>query len=134
MDELAISEAQLKASISDYLQFLQNLGRLIFLRLNAGSFILTDKDGNFRRRVQGAKAGTADYIVILKVLIPAYPTHVAVEALRVIFLELKSTKGRQTPEQKEFQEMVEAQGCGYRIIRSLEELQEIIPITERRLE
>ena len=115
-----MSEADLKRTVADYLNVLQNQGKLMFLRLNAGSFILTDKDGNFRRRVQGVKAGTADFIVIRSCFEKSCIQRI------VDFIELKSERGKQTKEQKEFQELAENNGCGYYIIRTLEELQLII--------
>ena len=48
------------------------------------------------------------------------------ENVRLIFLELKGDKGKQRPEQKEFQKLVENQGASYFIIRSLEDLEEIL--------
>ena len=119
MNELAISEGDLKQTVTDYLTYGSNQGKWLWFRLNAGSFILTDKDGNFRRRVQGAKAGTADFIVIRS---SSQKTHFQ----RVNFLELKSAKGRQSLKQKEFQQLVESQRCGYHIIRSPEELEHLL--------
>ena len=44
----------------------------------------------------------------------------------VIFLELKGDKGKQRPEQGAFQKLVEAQGCEYHIVRSVEEVAGIL--------
>ena len=122
MDELAISEGDLKSAVRDYLQILQNQGKLIFLQLNAGDFI--EVRGNTRRRVRGCPAGTADYIVIRSCR-SRFQGDSCILRL-VDFIETKSRKGRQTPEQKEFQRLVGAQGCGYHLVRSLEELIAII--------
>jgi hypothetical protein len=46
---------------------------------------------------------------------------IIVQPNRVIFLELKDTNGRQSNEQKSFQEKVTALGFEYWLIRSLEE-------------
>ena len=40
-------EAELKKTVEDWLQYQQNLGRLMFLRLNSGDFI--EVRGNTRR-------------------------------------------------------------------------------------
>jgi hypothetical protein len=46
--------------------------------------------------------------------------------LRIIFLELKAPRGKQTKQQKEFQAMVEAIGAEYNIVRSVEDLQRVM--------
>ena len=40
-------------------------------------------------------------------------------------LEVKTTKGRQSPEQKEFQSMVEKHGGKYFVVRSIDDVQAI---------
>ena len=121
---MILSEGDLKSVVQDYLQVQQNQGKLIFLQLFSGNLIFTNSDDSYRRRVRGCAAGTADYIVTRS----AGDSPACIQRL-VDFIELKSARGRQTPEQKEFQRLVEAQGCGYHIIKSLEELQKIIPLT-----
>ena len=111
-------EKDLKRAAVDYLEIGQAQGRWFYLRLNAGSFILTDKEGNFRRRVQGAKAGTADFEIIQYMPTPFSQNY----AVRVTFVELKSRKGKTTKAQDEFAVMVESFGCVYVVIRSLDEL------------
>jgi len=113
--EARSTEAQLKAQIEDYLQYGMNQGRWWFTRLNAGSFI-ADKGTPKERLIKGCPKGTADLEVIVgskweKARLP-----------KVYFLELKSPTGRQTKEQKEFQESVRRQGCFYYLIRSIEEV------------
>jgi len=112
-----MKESDLKLAVADYLQILQNQGKLVYLRLNAGDFI--EVRGNSRRRVKGCPAGTADFVGIMGAC-DAYIVD------KVFFLELKSAKGRQTKEQLAFQEMVEMQGAQYYIIRNIEELMEVL--------
>jgi len=45
---------------------------------------------------------------------------------KVLFIECKDDKGRQSDKQKEFQERVEAQGFSYYLVRSLEDFKKII--------
>ncbi len=56
------SEAQLKKTVEDYLQYGANQGQWVFLRLNSGDFIETR--GETRRRIKGCPKGTADFLVI----------------------------------------------------------------------
>ncbi len=119
-----MKEADLQRAVSDYLQYKMNAGDLYFDRLNSGSVLV--KRGVKTYRVELCREGTADFMVVRKDIIPAYPTHIAVEAPQVIFLELKGEKGKQLPEQGAFQKLVEAQGASYFIIRSIEELEEVL--------
>uniref|UniRef100_A0A6H2A0C8 VRR-NUC domain-containing protein n=1 Tax=viral metagenome TaxID=1070528 RepID=A0A6H2A0C8_9ZZZZ len=106
---MEIKESNLKRQLEDYLQFQQNLGRLLFLRLNAGNFI--ELRGNNRRRIKGCPKGTADLLVLA--------------GGKVTFLELKSKRGKLTDAQVEFSRAAWEQGADYHIIRSLEEVREL---------
>jgi len=108
-----ITEGELKLAVSDYLQFAQNQGKLYFDRLNSGDFI--EVRGKTRRRVTGCRKGTADFFVLTK-----YKCGLWIP--RIIFLELKSPRGRSTPEQGAFKKMVEDQLAEYHIVRSIEEV------------
>ena len=106
------SEADLKRTVTDYLEYQQNAGKLLYFRLNAGDFI--ELRGNTRRRVKGCMAGTSD----LEIIKDGKP----------IFIELKSARGRISPTQNAFKILVEEQGASYSIVRSLEELEKILGI------
>jgi len=112
-----MNESDLKKTCEDYLTYLMNLGKLWFSRLNAGDFI--DIRGDSRRRIKGVEKGTADLVVIM------LDTHY-IKHCRVIFIELKSGKGRWAPEQRAFKIIIEAQGAEYHIVRNFEELERII--------
>ena len=126
---IGLSEAQVKRAVEEYLGYAQNQGKLWWSRLNAGSF-LVDKGTPRERMIKGAGAGTADLIVI-------QPGQVHLEYMSkqqgpgipvafTTFVECKSSKGKQRPEQKEFQERVEKLHCRYCVVRSVDELQEIL--------
>ena len=128
-----LTEGQLKRQVEDYLEFAQNQGKLVYLRLNAGDFI--EVRGDTRRRIKGCQAGTADLMVIreiklqLKKATRKFINELGFENVvtpEVIFLELKSAKGKQSDAQKEFQVLVEAQGCSYFLIRSIEKVMEVM--------
>ena len=105
-----LTESEVKYTVSDFLQYEQNAGNLYFDRLNSGDFI--EVRGQTRRRIIGCRAGTADFFVLIKG--------------RIIFLEIKSEKGRLRTEQKCFKTLVESQGTSYYIIRDVEELGQIL--------
>jgi hypothetical protein len=119
-----VLEADLKRAVSDYLQIGENQGKWVHLRLNSGDFI--EVRGDTRRRIKGCPKGTADYIVLQATWVNAYPTHINVNYCRAIFLELKSKKGKQSKEQKEFEIKVGKERCEYFVVRSIEELEEIL--------
>ncbi len=108
-------EADLKLAVEDYLTYKQNAGELMFLRLNAGDFI--EVRGSTRRRVKGCPAGTADFEVIKGDIDTMLRPR-----CKVIFLELKSEKGKTTEAQDEFADLVRKQGANYFVIRDVEEL------------
>ena len=126
---IELSEAQVKRAVEEYLGYAQNQGKLWYSRLNAGDIYIPNKDGS-KRVFKGAGAGTADLIVI-------QPGQVHLEYMEkqqgpgipvafTTFVECKSSKGKQRPEQKEFQSKVEALHCRYAIVRSVEDLEEVL--------
>ena len=112
-----ISEAQLKQGIEEWLQYKQNAGKLWFTRLNSGSAFV--KKGDRFHKIQLCEKGTADLLVLKR-------REFVHRRLRTIFLEIKSATGKQHPEQKAFQELIEAQGAEYWVVRSVEEVISII--------
>ncbi|HSW63606.1 MAG TPA: VRR-NUC domain-containing protein [Dissulfurispiraceae bacterium] len=58
-------------------------------------------------KAMGLRSGVSDLVVVL----PG----------RVIFLEVKTTTGRQSPAQKNFQSIVEGLGHQYALVRSVDE-------------
>jgi len=85
-----MSEADLKKSLEEYLNYQQNAGKLLFARLNAGDFIVRYQEayGESRRRIKGVPKGWADFIVLMKD--------------RCIFIECKGERGKLRKEQEEF--------------------------------
>jgi len=115
-----LSEADIKRACLDYLQYLQNQGKLMYLQLNAGEFIT--QSGHWAK---GCPRGTADAVVIREIA-SANPDD-CLDSVEVLFLEFKSKTGKQSQAQKDFQKMVEAQGCLYVTVRSVEVLMELVP-------
>jgi len=113
---MRLTEADLKSAVTDYLQYQMNLGKLWFTRLNSGEAFV--KKGSKFHKIQLCPEGTSDFIVIKKWKVGVF--------CEVFFLELKTIKGRQRPAQKAFQIIVEKQQGNYFIIRSVEELEEIL--------
>lgn len=127
---ILLSEADVKSAITDYLQIGSNQGKWWFCRLNAGSFVLFNPDGSHRRRVQGVEKGTADYQVLQPNFVRAsYKGEEKGEphpVCRVTFLEVKSSAGKQSPDQKAFESKAKKFHARYFIVRSVDEVQEIL--------
>lgn len=99
MREAAIQDA-IRAELGDVRRYPE----LVLWRNNTGQMI--DRDG--RRVVFGCGGkGGADLIGIW--------------AGRFVALEVKSEDGRQTPEQQQYQALVEAKGGVYALVRSVDE-------------
>lgn len=69
-------------------------------------------------KATGLLAGVSDLIVII-------PN-------KILFIELKTETGRQSPVQKEFEERITKLGFEYHLIRSLNEFQNLIISTQKR--
>ncbi len=70
-----------------------------------------------RLEAEGAVTGAADMVLFM----PKRNHLKMVEAMMLgCFFELKTHKGKQSPQQKEFQKQVEAQGYEYVIIKDIE--------------
>ncbi len=122
---IELTEAQVKQGIEEYLGYAQNQGKLWYCRLNAGDFI--DTRGGSRRRIKGAGRGTADFIVIQGGEVQMF--HLIQQTIHkrhpvafVTFIECKSSKGKQSPDQLEFEQMITGFNCRYVIVRNVDEL------------
>ncbi|KKM73569.1 hypothetical protein LCGC14_1409200 [marine sediment metagenome] len=118
-----MSEADLKRTVTEYLTIGRAQGRWWFERLNSGDVLV--KGGAKHYKIKLCEEGTADFVVIRESVVPVF-AQVTVMTTQAIFLELKSEKGRTSPAQDAFKIIVEAQGCVYKIIRSMEDLIEIV--------
>ena len=108
------SEADVKREV---VRLLKSLGILAF-RMNTGMAVA--ERGGKRRVVRFGFPGMADLLVF-----PRLPALFAVAGERIpvpLWLETKSSCGRQSREQAEFQRIVETEGHVYLLIRSAEEL------------
>jgi len=118
---MRLTEADLKSAVTDYLQYQMNLGKLWFTRLNSGEAFV--KKGSKFHKIQLCPEGTSDLLVIKGRFMEDGRRF---GRPRVHFIELKSARGKQSPAQGAFQKLVETQGASYFVIRSVEELEEIL--------
>ena len=117
-DVIKVSERELKQTCEEFLSALQNMSQLIFLRLNSGDIIIGEAEA--RRRVRCCPPGTSDNIVIIP------------NPSRVIFVEYKSKKGKQSREQKAFENTVVGQKHDYWLVSDFDPFKEAIAEILRR--
>lgn len=110
-----MTETQIQSSIIDYLQLLENQGKLWFTRLNNIPPVNKTPGGRitgFRRLPKGCKKGIPDIEVLIK--------------SKLVGFEIKAVKGKQSEEQKEVEESFKKHGAEYFIVKSLEDAIEIV--------
>ena len=103
-----MKESIIQKAIEHYLQLLENQGKLIYIKNNSGSF-KTEQGGFYRM----GKKGSSDFIV-------------ATKDAKTLWIEVKNEKGKQNENQIEFQSKIEKLGHIYFIVRSVEDVQEIL--------
>lgn len=84
--------------IKQHLQYMENLGKLFYIRINSGTIFIRGKKRY--RKIEMAKIGTPDLVVFFN-------------NGKVIFIETKSRYGKQTKKQKEFEEKIKKIGYTY---------------------
>lgn len=91
-------------------QYLRLRGFEVFAIPNGGR---RDAVTGAKLKAEGVTAGVADMIILLPIG-------------NVLFVEVKTAKGRQSPAQKAFQERVESLGFNYVIWRSIDDAEKFI--------
>ena len=120
---LGLTEAQLKASVLDYLTYGMNQGKWWFTRLNSGKAFV--KRGGKDYMIQLCDEGTFDLLVIKGRFME--DGRMFGRPL-IYFIELKVGRGRLSPAQEAFRILIEMQGCNAVVARSLEELEKVLSI------
>ena len=106
-----MTETQIHSSIIDYLHVLENQGKLFLHRVN-NMGVYDPKRKAYRVFPKGAKKRFPDIIVIKNGFL--------------IGLEVKTGKGEQSVNQIEIEKEFKKHGAAYYVVRSLDEVIEII--------
>lgn len=106
-----MKESEIQSSIIDYLMLLENKGKLFLHRVN-NMGVYDPKVKAHRRFPKGAKKGFPDIICLKDGLL--------------IGLEVKTGKGEQSVNQIEVENEFRKHGAAYYVVRSLDEVVEII--------
>jgi len=114
-----MKEIQIQKAIKDYLQILENQGKLMFLRNQAGGY--ATKEGHY---IKMGKKGSPDLLVFVEQEFQVdtyYGTY-----LKTIALEVKSEKAKQSPSQIEWQDKFEGIGGQYYVVRNVDDVIKIL--------
>lgn len=106
-----MKESQIQKGIIYYLSLLENLGKLSFQRINTVGVYDKEKE-LYRKLPVGVKAGFPDILVLMEG--------------RCIGLEVKTAKGRQSEQQKQWEKRFNTQGFEYYIVRNNDDVIKII--------
>ena len=101
-------ENQIQSSILQYLQLLENQVKLTYLRNNSFAGKIKRADGS-SGWINNNRRGSADIIVFLV-------------GGRALFVAVKNEKGKQSDNQKQYQELVEKLGFKYVVARCIDDV------------
>jgi len=101
-------ESVIVSAINHYLQYQENLNKLVFVRNNSGAFI--NPRGNFFKM---GRPGSPDFFIFLT-------------SGKCLHLEVKNEKGKQNEAQKEYEQMITKLGHHYCLVRNLEDVERLI--------
>lgn len=108
-----MKESEIQSQIIDYLTILENQGKLFFQRTN-NIPVSQMRNGKrvFRKMAKGQKKGFPDIVVIFK--------------RKFVGIEVKTEKGRMSKEQKTMQQLVEKNGGIYKVVRSVDDVKNLL--------
>lgn len=106
-----MKESEIQSGIINYLEILEKMGKLTFQRIN-NTPIYDPRSQRFRSMAKGTKKGFPDILVLI--------------SGKAIGFEVKTVTGRQSKEQKEIENKFKQHGHEYFVVRSLEEVIEIL--------
>ena len=123
---LKATEAETLRALIDYLEAQQALGNLVYIRVHPVK-PFTDKFGSLRfAKLRESQKGAAD-VIIIKRRVPRAPDEWGFRISEVIAIEIKSPKGKQSPDQVRWQKAWERVGGKYVLARTIDEaLRELI--------
>ena len=102
-----MKESGIQTAIEQYLQYMENQGKLIYIKNNSGAMKTQD------RFIRFGKKGSPDFFIFLP-------------AGQVIHMEVKNDKGKQNDNQIEYQKKVETLGHFYAIVRSIDDVERLL--------
>ena len=77
-------------------------------------------------KAEGVVPGVADLILLVPRCLKAHDDEGWFNTIHALCIEMKTAKGRQSPEQMEWQRKVESNGYQYRVCHSLDEFMAVV--------
>ena len=77
-------------------------------------------------KAEGVVPGVADLILLVPKCVKAHDDEGWYNTIHALCIEMKTAKGRQSPEQTEWQAKVEAHGYKYAVCHSLDEFMDVV--------
>ena len=77
-------------------------------------------------KAEGVVPGVADLILLVPRCVKAHDDEGWYNTIHALCIEMKTAKGRQSPEQKEWQAKVEGEGYRYAVCHSLDEFMAVV--------
>lgn len=110
--KIKVSEKEIQKAIIQYLQILENKGKCYFIRANSFAGAIKRKNGS-TGWIKNNKVGCPDIVCCANG--------------RFIGLEVKNEKGKMSANQEEAKALIEKVGGSYYVVRSINDVQEVIP-------
>ena len=79
-------------------------------------------------KAEGVVPGVADLILLVPKCVKAHDDEGWYNTIHALCIEMKTAKGRQSPEQKEWQANVESKGYKYAVCHSLDEFMAVVNV------
>ena len=79
-------------------------------------------------KAEGVVPGVADLILLVPKCVKAHDDEGWYNTIHALCIEMKTAKGRQSPEQKKWQAKVEGEGYGYAVCHSLDEFMAVVNV------
>ncbi|WP_297635141.1 VRR-NUC domain-containing protein [uncultured Clostridium sp.] len=102
-----MKESEIQSGIIDYLQILENRGKIFFQRVN-NTPVYDPIGKKFRSMPKGTKKGFPDILVLMNG--------------RTIGFEVKTATGKQSKDQKDIESKFKQHGQEYFVVRTVEEV------------
>lgn len=113
-------EKHIQSAIEEFLQLQENLGRLVYQKNNTGA-VRINRPGAKSSFMRFGKKGSPDFLVWRK-----SDEFFDGDYLETLFIEVKTDVGTLSEGQQEFKSMVEKLGGHYYVVRSFDDVKNLL--------
>lgn len=116
-------EKHIQHSIEEFLALHEEMGNLVYQKNNTGA-VRIERPGKRSSFMRFGKKGSPDFLVWRRHFVTGIKEHIQI--CQTLFIEVKTDVGQQSEGQRKFQLMVENMGGTYYIVRSFEEVKQLV--------